>query len=209
MSNYQTPTTQTYEGLERAFWHFNDRLFDNRLSEVMITLQRKRNVHGYYWPEQFLHRDDEDRMPEIALNPNTMGRTVREVLSTLVHEMVHHWQHQYGKPGKNGHHNKEWAAKMDRVGLEPTSTGAPGGERTGRKVTHMITEGGMFDTACAELLETGFDLPWHALQPDAKPKKKDPSKVKHSCPECNQNVWGKLGIRVICGDCDMEMEAEQ
>jgi hypothetical protein len=142
------------------------------------------------------------------MNPESVGRTVPEVLSTLVHEMVHHRQFTFGKPGKNGHHNKQWADMMDEVGLEPTSTGAPGGARTGRKVTHMIVPGGPFEVACAELLDIGFDLPWFTQPAQGAIKKKDLSKVKHTCPGCEQNVWGKIGIRVICGDCDLTMEPE-
>ena len=40
-----------------------------------------------------------------------------------------------------------------------------------------------------------------------KPKK-DPSKVKHTCPNCGLNVWGKRGIRVVCEACDELLEAE-
>lgn len=208
--NFQTATVETHAGLDRAFHHFNAELFDSRLPEVMITLQRKRGARGYFWAEQFVHRTVEDRMHEIALNPESMGRTLPEVLSTLVHEMVHHWQQEFGSPGKGGHHNKEWAEKMDEVGLEPTSTGEPGGARTGRKMTHMIVEGGPFDLSCQRLLGTGFDLPWFTQGAIAaeKARKKDLSKVKHECPSCQAKAWAKLGSSLICGDCHEAMEPE-
>lgn len=209
MTNYRSPTIETHEGLDTAFRQFNTELFEDRLPEVIITLQRKRGVRGYYWSDQFVHRTMNDNMPEIAMNPEHMGRTVSEVLSTLVHEMVHHKQFTYGKPGKNGHHNAEWASMMDEVGLTPTSTGAEGGSRTGRKVTHMIVPGGAFDLSCQRLLASGFDLPWFTNPPAPKEKKSDPSKVKHTCPDCQQNVWGKAGIRVVCADCEQMMEPAQ
>jgi len=37
--------------------------------------------------------------------------------------MVHQWQQHHGKPGRRGYHNKQWAAKMNSVGLVPTHTG--------------------------------------------------------------------------------------
>src|SRR5262249_57307599 len=40
----------------------------------------------------------------------------------LVHEMVHVWQEQYGHPASRGYHNKQWAAKMKAVGLQPSGT---------------------------------------------------------------------------------------
>ena len=53
-------------------------------------------MHGYFHLEQFEHRDGPHAISEIALNPRSFGRTVEEVLSTLVHEMVHAWQYRFG-----------------------------------------------------------------------------------------------------------------
>jgi hypothetical protein len=55
-----------------------------------------------------------------------------------VHEMVHVWQHAFGKPSAGGYHNKQWAAKMKAVGLQPSSTGYVGGKETGQRVTHYV-----------------------------------------------------------------------
>lgn len=35
-----------------------------------------------------------------------------------------------------------------------------------------------------------------------KSGKIDTSKIKYSCPECDLNVWAKLGANIKCGDCD-------
>ena len=207
MTNWQTPTAETYAGLDRAFNHFNEKLFDNRLPPVMFTLTRKRGAHGYFWAEQFKHREDGDPTHEIALNPNTMDRTIEAVLSTLVHEMTHLEQQEYGTPGKKGHHNKEWVKLMERVGLIPSDTGMPGGKQTGRKVTHYIDEQGPFVVAFQELMP--FDLPYFTQKTDtAGAKKKDLSKVKRECPCCNAKAWAKQGMRIICGECDEEMVEE-
>lgn len=202
-SNYQTPTAETYAGLERAFDHFNAALFENRLSPVMFTLTRRRGAHGYFWAEQFNHRDG-DKTHEIALNPQSMDREIGAVLSTLVHEMTHLEQQEYGTPGKNGHHNIEWAELMMRVGLTPDN--GKGG-MTGRKVSHTIDAGGAFELAMADLMP--FDLPYFT-QPKVKAeaKKKDLSKVKHTCPTCDAKAWAKMGSRLICGECNEDLVAE-
>ena len=208
--NYQTPTVETYAGLDKAFNHFNERLFESRLSPVMITLTRKRGAHGYFWAEQFKHREDGDTTHEIALNPNTMDRTLEAVLSTLVHEMTHLEQQEFGTPGKKGHHNKAWVKLMERVGLIPSDTGEPGGKQTGRKVTHYINLEGPFVGALQELTDAGFDLPYFT-QPLATDgaKKRDLSKVKRTCPHCDAKAWAKQGMRLICADCDAEMIEEE
>jgi predicted SprT family Zn-dependent metalloprotease len=200
------PSKATYDALHAAFDFFNAELFEGRLPPAMLTIHRKRGARGYFWAEQFRERDDDNlKLDEIALNPEHMGRTPTEVLSTLVHEMTHLEQQHFGEPGKNGHHNKEWGEMMDRVGLEPTSTGEPGGKRTGRKVTHMIVPNGPYDVACKAFLAQGHDLSWFALAPVAAEKEPDTSKVPHICEECEMKVWGKLGIRVYCVDCDERM----
>lgn len=207
VASYDTPTVQTYSALDRAFTHFNKHLFNYRLPDVHLVIHRKRGARGYFWADQFKHRESGERIDEIALNPESMGRTLPEILSTLVHEMVHLRQQHEGKPSKSGH-NQEWGKMMDEIGLTPTSTGAEGGKRTGRKVTHMIVPGGPFDTFCAQLITTGFDLPWFTEAAERAPKKTDTSKIKHTCPDCEANAWGKLGIKLICGTCDQRMLAD-
>lgn len=204
---YDTPTLTTYQTLDRAFHHFNDRLFDNQLPAPVFLIHRKRGAHGYFWAEQFVHRETGERLDEIALNPHTMDRDLPSILSTVVHEMVHLKQQHFGKPSKGGH-NREWAKMMDEVGLEPTSTGQPGGKRTGKKVTHMIVPEGPFDRACRELLEQGFDLPWFSPPPEAGERKKDLSKVKFTCPECEAKAWAKQGSQLVCGSCSQPMVSE-
>lgn len=210
MTKNFNPSRETYDALHEAFDFFNDRLFGGKLPPVMMTIHRKKNARGYFWAEQFREKNDASlKVDEIALNPESMGRTTKDVLSTLVHEMVHLEQQHFGKPGKGGYHNKEWGDMMDEVGLEPTSTGHPGGARTGKKVTHMIVAGEPFDMACDALLARGLDLSWFTVPQAPVAKAKDLSKVKHTCPDCDNKVWGKLGIRVFCGDCDVQMLAEE
>lgn len=209
MTNYQTPTEELYNGLQRAFNHFNKELFDERLPPVVFTLTRKRKAHGYFWAEQFKHREDGDPTHEIALNPDTMSRELPEILSTLVHEMTHLEQQEYGKPGKNGNHNREWVGLMEAVGLIPSNTGMPGGKKTGRQMTHYIEPGGVFEAACEALLVTGFDLPYFTRPRETAEKKRDLSKVKTTCPCCQAKAWCKQGMRIMCCDCNEEMVQEE
>ena len=208
MMTYQSPTAETYEGLEKAFNFYNDKLFENRLPSVIFTLRAGRKAHGYFWAEQFTHREDGDPTHEIAMNPATMSRDLVEVLSTLVHEMTHLEQQEYGKPGKNGNHNREWVGLMERIGLIPSNTGQPGGKKTGRQMTHYIDPMGDFLTACNELIDTGFDLPYFTRPREAAAKKKDLSKVKHTCPSCDFKAWAKQGANLICGDCNEQLVGE-
>lgn len=203
VTNYQSPTQETYNGLEEAFRFYNEQLFEGKLPEVFFTIHRKRKAHGYFWAEQFNHREDGHRLHEIALNPESMGRTMEEIMGTLVHEMCHLWQQEFGKAPKRVYHDKQFAEQMEKVGLICSANGQPGGKKTGRNMTHYVDEHGPFAA-----LKPPVTLPYFTQPQIAAAKKKDESKVKHSCPCCNANVWGKRGINVMCGECDEKMEAE-
>lgn len=206
------PTTETYTELDRAYAYFNRELFGDRLPPCIITMQRKKGANGYFWADTWAKCGEAtDRVDEIALNPDTFQyRTVTEVLSTLVHEMVHLKQQHFGKPSRNAYHNKEWGTMMEDVGLIPTDTGKPGGKRTGQKVTHYVEPGGRFEASCKALIDTGFVLPWLALTTsDASEKKrakKAASKTKYTCPSCEANAWAKPDASLVCGDCMEHMQ---
>ncbi len=156
------PTAELYPELQRAYRHFNDHLFDGKLPPVLITLQRKNNTPGYWSANRFADKQGV-RAGELALNPRYFAVcSAVEVLSVLVHEQVHVWQTYFGKPGRRGYHNREWADKMVQIGLHPTSNGQPDGASTGEQMTHYILTGEAFDVAARGLLESGkFDLGWY------------------------------------------------
>ena len=208
------PTQRTYTSLDAAYEYFNRELFAGQLPPCLITMQRHKGAFGYFSGERFASLDDPQEVTdEIALNPaHFAGRTTTKTLSTLVHEMVHLWQHHFGKPSRTGYHNKEWAAKMRGVGLVPSSTGEPGGKETGQKVSHFIEAGGRFEQACTAYLATGAAILYHDRAGDAEATKtrktKAASKTKYTCPVCGQNAWAKPEASLICGDCREAMEAE-
>jgi len=194
--------TQTeYNAFQRAYDFFNVALFKSQLPDVLITLQRHSKSYGFLAPEKFVGRGKEATAHELALNPDHFGRTDEAILSTLVHEMAHVWQEACGKPPRKSYHDKQWSEKMKSIGLQPSNTGAPGGKETGAKMSHYVVEGGAFSVALADLQSKGFTLNWQSRGEikDAKPKTE--SKVKYTCPNCEQNAWAKPGAMLICGVC--------
>lgn len=207
-----SPTQETYTSLAKAFAHFNRALFGNELPGCIITLNRTRNAKGYFWGDTWYHSADESKADEISLNPDTLKtRTTEEVLSTLVHEMCHLKQHHFGKPSRNGYHNKQWAGMMLRVGLVPTDTGAEGGKITGQNVTHYIERSGKFQRSCYKLTDAGFIIPWLANtggQGGKKKKAKGTPKTKYTCEGCGLNVWGRNDLNIACLDCKEALIAD-
>jgi SprT-like family len=196
-------TLTEYKGWQGAYAFFNERLFaDCPLGDqVMIVLQRHAHSKGHYAHGRYGGRASKDEAAELCLNPDAfVDRTDEQILSTLVHEMVHRWQQLYGKVPSRGYHDKQWAAKMESVGLMPSTTGAVGGKRTGKNCTHYILPEGRFSGAYAVLAASGFKLHWQSSIVRGKDKA-PPSKVKFTCPSCFSNVWGKPNTKVTCGVC--------
>lgn len=155
------PTVETYAELQLAYDTFNRRLFDNQLPECLITLQREKRTYGYFSAERFGNRHG-DTVDEIALNPTYFAVVpLVEIMQTLAHEQCHLWQHHRGSPGRGRYHNGEWADKMESIGLMPSSTGQPGGKRTGDAVADYAIEGGLFLQVCRELLTQDYKISWY------------------------------------------------
>jgi len=230
MSTAPAPSLETYGELQTAYDHFNAELFDGALPACLITLQREKHTYGYFSPKRF-GAEDGRVTDEIAMNPTFFAvQPVSEVMQTLVHEMAHLWQAHFGKPSRRGYHNKEWGAKMEAIGLMPSSTGQPGGKKLGEKMADYPIPGGRFEAACESLQTEAFRITWRdrvpALRPTpprpegedggedeadapegteaAKPNKSN--RYKYSCPGCSLNVWGKPGLRLMCADCSQSLE---
>lgn len=169
--SHDSPTLSTYSALEQAFDHFNRELFDARLPPCLLTLRSSPRTYGYLHRRRFVNVGGAE-IDELGINPGYFAiQSPEEVLSTLVHEMVHHWQHHCGTPSKSLPHNREWAEKMQGIGLMPSHTGLPGGKRTGRRMNDYIIPEGRFIQSCTRLIEAGFKLPWLDSHVSESPEK--------------------------------------
>ncbi|EBS5600552.1 sprT domain-containing protein [Salmonella bongori] len=230
------PTADTYNELQIAFEHFNKELFNGEIPYCLITLQREKKTYGYFSSKRFVHRTEKTSTDEIALNPSYFAVIPEiEIMQTLVHEMAHAWQFHYGKPGRRGYHNKEWADKMEAIGLMPSNTGQPGGKRTGEKMADYPIEGGPFVASYERLLEKdNFNISWldrfpvrHAAMQAlgsandgdlssfeslgvelGSAEQKKPTRFKYTCG-CGINIWGKGELDVNCNLCNTKFEVRE
>lgn len=159
--NAPKPTMQMYTFVQDAYDFFNDRLFAGKLPPCLLTLQREKNTMGYFSSNRW-QGGGKQVVHEIALNPAFfITHKPLELMQTLVHEMVHLWQHEFGKPSHRAYHNTEWADKMESIGLMPSDTGEPGGKRTGQRMSDYPIEGGAFYLQCVVFAKMGYKLPFY------------------------------------------------
>lgn len=165
-NNYAiNPTTQIYDSLITAYNHFNEELFAGKLPPVMILLQRKAKTMGYASSNRWQNGSG-IQVDELAVNPEYfLGYPILEIWQTLCHEQCHIYQYRYGTPSRRSYHNKEWADHMESIGLIPSSTGAPGGRKTGQSISDYALENGLFYKAALKLFYRGHALPWLDRRP--------------------------------------------
>lgn len=227
------PTVQAYKEIQDAFDYFNAALFSGAIPACLITLQRSKRTYGYFSSKRFIKSDGSEAIDEIALNPSYFAVVpLVEIMQTHVHEMVHAWQFHYGKAGRRGYHNKQWAAKMEAVGLMPSNTGRIGGKKTGEKMSDYPIEDGAFLVAFNQLLtDKRFLISWfdrfpahqtaaeiqslltdeqlnHLEEIGIQLQKEDevkPTRYKYRC-RCGCHVWGKKGLDISCNLCNGHFE---
>jgi predicted SprT family Zn-dependent metalloprotease len=195
---------ETYDVLRAAFNFFNKELFESKLSECLILLHRHRSAYGYFCADRFAQNSSKVKVHEIALNPSHIReRKPRDTFGTLVHEMVHQLQQEHGKPPKNAYHNRQWAAMMKEVGLQPDDGE---GNETGRYVSHRIVKGGPFEVSYNKFEQTHNLTLFGDIVTASKKTKGKTSKFKFVCPDCGQNAWAKVTATLVCGNCQEQME---
>lgn len=226
------PTAALYGYMHTAYDYFNCRLFEGKLPPCLFLYRGNSRSLGHYHGDIFEHVGTQARVDELAINPQFMStRSPEEVLSTLVHEMCHHWQKHFGKEPSRSYHDKQWAEKMESIGLQPTHNGLVGGKRTGPHMTHLIIDGGRFAVACSDFLQTAapvFYQDRNALRRtgltlggllglggdgegeeggagDEQPALSK-GRAKFVCPTCKLKAWAKPGAKLICGDDNVTME---
>ncbi|HGA2320750.1 TPA: SprT-like domain-containing protein [Pseudomonas putida] len=201
------PTPEAYSELQFAYDFFNQKLFDGQLPDCLITLQRERKTEGYFSPKRFVRRDGL-QTDEIAMNPSYfIIRPIKSVLSTLVHEMAHLWQQHFGKPGRRGYHNQEWASKMESIGLMPSDTGEPGGRKVGERMSDYVISGGRFDQACTELVTQAFQLSWLDRFPPERPRAPQPQQGASGHGYVDDAELEEAGASQYEAETDVELEA--
>ncbi len=233
------PTIEAYEALECAFDFFNYHLFVRQfgveLPHVMLTMPKHKRFQGYFQKNSWNKAKDQHiRASEIALNPQFFNSQI-EVCQTLVHEMVHLAQAEFpkifGQPSSRGYHNEAFAESMITVGLMPSSTGKPGGRKTGPCMSDYVIEGGPFAHSYEQFVEAGYAIRWASIPicgngqeqtavndgqtstgytstEERERDQKRRSKTKYHCSVCGLNAWAKPKAKLACVTCATVMRED-
>jgi hypothetical protein len=198
------PTRKQFDAYRLAFDYFNRTLFGGELPHCLLNFSRLAKSAGFFAAHRWTHVNGVESTHEISLNPDVLDLPAIEIMQTLVHEMCHLWQEEFGEPSRRTYHNREWAAKMEAIGLMPSDTGKPGGKKTGQNMQDYVIEFGPFQMAFTDMPEKAL-LPWTSrslvrAQTQAGGKRRGPTKFE--CPQCHAKAWGKPGSQLTCTPCN-------
>lgn len=191
--------------LEGLFDTFNAEFYDGELEKPVITVSPDTSS-SYGWVTTckiWKEVGSEHGKYEINICAEYLNRPFKQVCATLLHEMVHLYclQHDIKDTSRGtAYHNKRFKAEGEQRGLILEQD-----EKYGWTKTKLNEETEAFVDA---MNEEGFTL-YRSKIEKAKANKKKSSSRKYICPECGVIVRATKEVRILCGDCDVELELEE
>lgn len=213
----ETVKTSRVSGyLEKMFRQLNADKFNNELEEPIITIQSTPRAYGHVTCGKVWKSKDSHRY-ELNIGAGTLARPIENVVSTLLHEMVHiyHLMNDIQDCSRgNTYHNKKFKEKAESVGLVIDYD-----SRIGYSVTSpsdalilYICDQGWSDIQMNRGEFTRVSVGTAAGNkntgnPDdeSTPSKRPSSTRKYICPCCKQSVRATKTVNIICGNCCEKM----
>lgn len=201
------------EYLKKLYWILNDKYFDGVLGEIIITIQDKTGTFGHFSLDKVWAVTNGEQLHEINISAGHLNRPIKNVIATLLHEMVHYYNFLNGikDVSANGvYHNKEFKKAAEARGLIISQHPRYGWTLTepSQDLIDWIEQMGFIDVALYRKSPYSFDNGGDGENgtdrtgaDDAKGKAKRKSSTrKYRCP-CGVNIRATKEVYIICGLC--------
>ena len=166
--------------LYRFYDLINDRFFNGKIPTPVISFKHTRS-EGHY----VVGRNEIGVRENINIDAAHLRDPLAEVLATLVHEMVHGHQENYGTPGKRNYHNKQCREKMEEIGIPCDAWG------------HGL---GICDPFVGFLRQHGVVAETRLELPETRQRKVARSRLKKWTCGCTK-VWATVDVHAQCTAC--------
>ncbi|MVB11983.1 hypothetical protein CAFE_27120 [Caprobacter fermentans] len=205
-----TKTSRAAGFLELAYQVLNNRYFEGRLNEPIITIQKTKCAYGHVTVGK-VWRSGAEHRHELNIGAGTLDRPIANVIATLLHEMVHLWNIQEGIQdcSRSGYyHNKRFRDAANCRDLEIGFS-----KNIGWSITQPAP------ALCAFIEEQGWrEIDMNRDEVGAREKggadaanvpngmaHRPSSTRKYVCPACHTSVRATHEVRVRCEDCNEMM----
>lgn len=206
-----TSITDVIKKLEVIFDKANEKFYGNKLIRPIITIQTgKRSVLGWCSSgKSWIDNDNKDSYYEINIVAENLARPLKDIVATMLHEMVHLYNSQRGVDDctRTQYHNKHFKDAALEHGLAMVNKKAD--FNRGYSYTKLNDLGDKF---VQELIDGGMgDLSLNRGPLDQTPRTpKAGNKVYvYKCPHCGTTIRSSNSeLNIICGDCNFKLEIQ-
>ncbi|MCM1556206.1 MAG: SprT-like domain-containing protein [Anaeroplasma bactoclasticum] len=205
-------SSKEIEVIESAINFLNKNLFDNKLSNIKVTIQPDFNTKNlsYGWACSQIWSNGKIRAHELNITANALKRPFSEIWITLVHELIHIYAFCTGDPSgatsrQGRYHGKRFKELCDQFFLITEKNETIGYITPHQKMMKEQKEIFMnFKKSCKANLGLLFKYQRVMIEKESKPKPSTNS--KYVCPMCELSFKAKKGMYLICGECRHKLE---
>ena len=198
--------------LNKIFDLLNEEFFENELSRPTITIQSTPRAYGHFSLREDTWVSKLGGTHEINIGAGTLARPIEEVVSTLLHEMVHYYNYERGVQDcsrGNTYHNRKFKEEAERRGLLVEHSDKYGWSHTSPSdlLLDFVLENDLSDILINRNEFSGFQMGGtgtHSGTPITPTAKKSSSR-KYICPCCGTSIRATKKVNIGCLDCGVPM----
>jgi hypothetical protein len=200
--------------LNKVFDLLNAEFFESELSRPTITIQSTPKAYGHFSLREDTWVSKLGETHEINIGAGTLSRPIEEVAATLLHEMVHYYNHVHGIQDcsrGNTYHNRQFKEAAEARGLTVRRSDKYGWSHTSPAdgLLDFVLKNDLTDILINRNDFSGFQITGtgtHNGVPTfggVAPRKS--SSRKYACPCCGMSVRATKEVRVMCMDCGEQL----
>ena len=198
--------------LNKIFDLLNEEFFENELSRPTITIQSTPRAYGHFSLREDTWVSKLGGTHEINIGAGTLSRPIEEVVSTLLHEMVHYYNYERGVQDcsrGNTYHNRKFKEEAEHRGLLVEHSEKYGWSHTSPSdlLLDFVLENDLSDILINRNEFSGFQMGGtgtHSGTPITPTAKKSSSR-KYICPCCGTSIRATKQVNIGCLDCGVPM----
>jgi hypothetical protein len=209
-----TKTSRLAGQLEKLFRMLNEDMFGGQLEQPIITIQSTPRAYGHYSVFPIWTVNGEELRHEINIGAGSLAnRPIEEVVSTLLHEMVHYYDdcvlHVQDCSGSSrAYHNKRFKETAESVGLIVTKSERYGWAHTAPSdsliewiLDHEIEEIRSNRNESSGIKIGGGNNAASGGTGAIPVGTSKPHNFRFECPCCHAIARSGKPLRLICADC--------
>ena len=198
--------------LNKIFDLLNEEFFENELSRPTITIQSTPRAYGHFSLREDTWVSKLGGTHEINIGAGTLSRPIEEVVSTLLHEMVHYYNYERGVQDcsrGNTYHNRKFREEAERRGLLVEHSDKYGWSHTSPSdlLLDFVLQNDLSDILINRNEFSGFQMGGTGTHSGTTitPTAKKSSSRKYICPCCGTSIRATKKVNIGCLDCGVPM----